>query len=91
MAAAGAAYAAAIANAAKAIGVICKVEPEDFVNIVRRVENPLVVCARGGLFSKNFQYLTSYKGLAFFTKSSEPIQFAPGAELVMARKIWIPA
>jgi hypothetical protein len=91
MAASGAAYAAAIANAAKAVGVICKVEPQDFVNIVRRVDKPLVVCAEGGFFSKNFQYLTSYKGLAFFTKSPEPIQFGSDTELITAGKIWIPA
>lgn len=91
MAAAGAAaHAAAIANAVKAVGVICRVEPEDFINIIRRVEKPLVVYCEGGFFSKNFQYLTSYKGLAFYTKSSEPIQFAFGAEIITASKIWIP-
>lgn len=91
MAAAGAAaHAAAIANAVKAVGVICRVEPQDFINIIRKVEKPLVVYSEGGFFSKNFQYLTSYKGLAFYTKSAEPIQFAPGAEIIMASKIWIP-
>jgi len=90
VAAGGAAAAAAIAQAIKASGVICSVEPKDFVNIVRKIEKPLVVCAQGGLFSKNFQYLTSYKGLAFFTKSRDPIQFSYDAELVNARKIWIP-
>jgi len=91
MAHGGAAAAAAIINAVKAIGVICRVEPEEFVNLLRRVDKPLVVCAEGGLFSKNYQYLTSYKGLAFFTKSPAPIQFAHGAEIVSASKIWIPS
>ena len=90
MAHGGAAADAAIANAVKAVGVICKVEPQDFVNIVRKVDKPLVVCAEGGFFSKNFQYLTSYKGLAFFTKSPEPIRFASGAEIITAGKILIP-
>jgi len=89
--AAAAAAAAAIANAIKASGVICEVAPEDFVAIVRRVESPLVVVARGGVFSKKFRYLTSYKGLAFFTKSVDPIQFSSTAELVNANKIWIPS
>ena len=87
---AAAAHAAAIANAIKASGAIIKVEPQDFVNIVRKVDKPLVVYAEGGFLSKNFQYLSSYKGLVFFTKSPEQIQFAPGAELIMAKKIWIP-
>lgn len=88
---AGAAHAAAIANAVKAVGIICRVEPHDFVNIIRKVDKPLVVCYEGGFFSKNYQYLTSYKGLAFYTKSPEPIQFAPGTEIVTASKIWIPS
>jgi hypothetical protein len=87
----GGGAAAAIINAVKASGVICRVEPEEFVNVIRRVDKPLVVCAEGGLFSKNYQYLTSYKGLAFFTKSPAPIQFASGAEIVQARKIWMPS
>jgi hypothetical protein len=89
-AAASAAHAAAIANAIKASGVVVRVEPQDFVNILSKVEKPLVVYAEGGFFSKSFQYLSSYKGLAFFTKSPEPIQFAPGAEVILAKKIWIP-
>lgn len=35
-------------------------------------------------------YLTSYKGLAFFTKSSTPLNLSGDIELVLAQKIWIP-
>lgn len=87
-AAAGAAV--AIANAIKASGVVVRVEPEDFVRILGKVEQPLVIYAEGGIFSKNYQYLTSYKGFAFFAKSAQPIQFATGIEIVRAGKIWIP-
>ncbi|HEV7397154.1 MAG TPA: hypothetical protein VGN86_11630 [Pyrinomonadaceae bacterium] len=89
-AAGGAAHAAAIANAIKASGVICKVEPEDFVAIVRKVDKPLVVVAQGGFFSPKTKYLTSYKGLAFYTRSAEPIQFSSDTEIVNAKKISIP-
>lgn len=85
-----AAVAAAIANAIKASGVVVRVEPEDFVNILRKAERPLIVYTQGGLFSKNHQYLTSYKGFAFFTKSREQIDLPRGAEIVHADKIWIP-
>lgn len=88
-AAAGAA-AAAVAQAIKASGAIVRVEPEEFLKIVGRVESPLVVTAEGGLFGPNHQYLTSYKGLAFFAKSSDPLQLPSDAELVISRKIWIP-
>jgi hypothetical protein len=30
--------------------------------------DPLIVAATGGLFTKNYQFLMSYKGLTFFTK-----------------------
>ena len=91
MSAGGAAAAgAAIAQAIKASGVIVRVEPDDFLGILQRQTGALVVHATGGFFSTNYQYLTSYKGLAFFTKSSEPIHLPSGTELVLAKGIWIP-
>ena len=47
--------------------------------------------ATGGFFSRNYQYLTSYKGLAFFAKSPDPLELPAAVEVVQARKIWIPA
>lgn len=92
MAAAGGsvAVAAAIANAIKASGVVVQVSPADFLAIIRRIERPLVIYAKGGFFSANYQYLASYKGFAFFTKSSEPIMLPAEVETIAARKIWIP-
>ncbi len=87
---AAAAAAAAIANAIKASGVVVRVEPKDFQSILRRIENPLVVYAEGGFFTKNFQYITSYKGFAFFTKSSTPLLLPSGVETIFAKKIWTP-
>jgi hypothetical protein len=90
-ASAGAAAAAvAVAQAIKASGAIVRVEPEDFLRILRRQQEPLVVHATGGFFSTSYQYLSSYKGLAFFTKSPTPLSLPSGCEVVEARKIWIP-
>ena len=50
----------------------------------------LVVHATGGFFSTNYQYLTSYKGLAFFAKLSAPLELPAGVELVQAQAIWVP-
>jgi len=44
----------------------------------------------GGVFRKNYQYLMSYKGLTFFTKSAAPLPLPGGAELVNAGRIWTP-
>ena len=88
---AGAAAAAAvIAQAIKASGAIVRVEPGDLLTILAKAEGPLVVAAEAGWFTKKYQYLTSYKGLAFFAQSPQPLPLPAGVELVAARKIWIP-
>lgn len=85
-----AAAAAAIAQAIKASGAIVRVPPEDFAQIVARGKAPLVVISAGGFFRKDHQYLSSYKGLAFYARSREPIQLPGDAEVVLADKIWVP-
>lgn len=90
MAATGAAIAAAIANAIKASGVVIRVDSKEFQTILRKIERPLVIYAEGGIFSTNYQYLVSYKGFAFFTKSASPIILPSGVETVVTKKIWIP-
>ena len=91
MSAAGAAaVAAAIAQAIKASGVLVRVSPDDFQKILRKSEQPLIVYATGGFFRSNHQYLTSYKGFAFFTKSPTEISLPFGTETIIAKQIWIP-
>ena len=85
-----AAAAAAVAQAIKASGVIVSVEPADFLEIIARNVEPLAVHATGGFFATNHQYLTSYRGLAFFTKSPTPLDLPDYCERVEAKKIWIP-
>ena len=88
--AAAAGAAAAMAQAIKASGTIVKVEPQQFERILARQPGLLVVTAQGGLFSTQYQYLTSYKGLAFFCKSPTALNLPSGHEVVVAQKIWIP-
>jgi hypothetical protein len=88
--AAAAAAAAAINKAIKASGTIVRVTPDVFKSVLARADRPLVVRTEGGIFSTKYTYLTSYKGLAFFTKSPEPIHIPAEAETVDANKIWVP-
>jgi hypothetical protein len=88
--AAGGAAAAGIIQAIKASGVIVRIEPGEFAKLTSRAIDPLIVVAEGGLFSKNYQYLMSYKGIAFFTKSATPLTLPVGTELVTAGRIWVP-
>jgi len=91
MAAGGsAAAAAAIAQAIKASGVLVRVEATEFMKLLGRLPDPLVVVASGGLFSKSYEYLFGYKGLAFYTKSSAPLDLPPGADVIAAKSIWTP-
>lgn len=85
-----AAAAAAIANATKASGVLVRLEPGEFSEILNRAKDPLVVVAQGGWLRTKYQYLFGYKGLAFFTSSNEPLALPTGCEVVTAESIWIP-
>jgi hypothetical protein len=84
-----AAAAAAIADAIRASGVLIRVQPAEFAKILARGKDPLVI-AEAGFFTRKFQYLTSYKGLAFFTSSKEAVQLPADVELITAKKIYIP-
>jgi hypothetical protein len=85
-----AAHAAVIANAIKASGVVVRVDAGDFLAVLRRVDDPLVVVSYGGVFKKQYKYLTSYKGLAFFTKSPTALVLPPRVEVIQAKSISIP-
>jgi hypothetical protein len=91
MAAAGGAVAAmVIAAANRASGVVVTVTPENFMKILARAERPIVVHAAGGVFSTSYQYMTTYRGLAFHTKSKKPVGLPAGTEPGAAESIRIP-
>ena len=86
----GAAAAAAIAQAIKASGAIVNLKPAEFQKILDRNSDGMVVIAQSRFFGTTYRYLTSYKGLAFHTKSKEPIPVPSTCEVIAADKIWIP-
>ena len=90
MAAGAAAAHAAMVNALKASGVVVRLEIGDWLTILERTERPLVVVGKGGVFKKHNQYLTSYRGLAFFATSKDAIVLPPRCEIVQAKTISIP-
>lgn len=86
---AAAAAAAEEAKAIKASGAIVQVVPEQFLLIIEKSEESLVVHADG--FRGRHRYLSAYRGLVFFTKTREPLQLPGHCETIEARKIWIPS
>ena len=81
---------AAIANAIKATGVVVRLEPGEWLSILKRTENPLVVVAEGGMFKTKYQYLTSYRGLAFFTKSPTALVLPGRTDVITAKSMSVP-
>jgi hypothetical protein len=81
-------------NAVRSWGPVVKIDTDGFLKILRNSEemesNPLVVMATGGWFSTTYSYLTPYKGLYFYTKSSYPLSLPSQAEVVNVDKIWVP-
>ena len=63
----------------------------EFQKILHRQDTPLVVEAIGGFRNRTRQYLTSYKGLVFHTKTTDRVILPSRAEVVLAKKIWTPA
>lgn len=90
MATAAAAAHAAMIQAVKASGTLIRVEASEFQKLVNKSEAPLVITAPGGFFTKHIKYLTSYKGLSFYTQSTTPLTLPYKAEVVAARTIWMP-
>jgi hypothetical protein len=90
MAVAHVAHIAAVANAIKANGVVISLEPGEWMKLLKRSDNPLIVIARGGTFRRKYQYVTTYRGLAFFTKSEHPLVLPGRAEVISAKSISVP-
>ena len=79
-----------IGRAIKASGAIVRVEPNVLLDILTLNQEALLVIATGGVFSTNYQYLTSYRGLIFFAKSGTELEIPQHCEVIKAKKIWIP-
>ena len=81
---------AAIVRAIQASGAIVRLDAPDFDRIVWKAPEAIVIRARPGVFSKQHQYLTSYKGFVFHTRTRVELHFASSVEVVDAKKIWVP-
>lgn len=86
-----AAAAAAMAQAAKAMGTIVNVDAETFLLIVNLNDEPLVVHAPWKQwFSRKEQYMTSYRGLAFYCRPPDALTLPGHCQLIEAEKMWVP-
>ncbi|MCX6826731.1 MAG: hypothetical protein NTV06_05625 [candidate division Zixibacteria bacterium] len=81
----------AAAQAKRAYGQVIYLESDEFQKILSKLERPMVVVGEKGFLSSKLQYLISYKGFIFHTKTADTFQFPSGAEFIKARKIWNPS
>jgi hypothetical protein len=70
----------------RATGVRVKVE--DFLSILAKNQEPLVIVTCEGYFTKLYKYVTAYKGFVFFTESLDKLEFASNIEVINAQSIW---
>jgi hypothetical protein len=70
----------------RATGV--RVKLEDFLAILSKVEEPLVIITSVGLFTKIYKYVTAYKGFIFFTESLDKLEFNTKTEIIYAQNFW---
>ncbi len=92
-AAAAAGAAAALIEAKQVYGATIWVGIEQFLNLLARQEEPLVVFHESpGLFMKqtSYWYLTSYKGFVFYTSAYNLLQLPERAEVITTPKLWLP-
>ncbi|MEO1427493.1 MAG: hypothetical protein AAFS12_01420 [Cyanobacteria bacterium J06632_19] len=68
-------------------GTGVRIKSEDFMIIVSKSEEPLVVETAEGFFTKIYKYATAYKGFVFFTESLNRLQFAAHTEIIQALSI----
>jgi len=80
----------AVANAVKASGAIIKLKSEEFARILSKTTDPLIIVSVYGYKQRKTRYLLSWKGFIFFCETTEQMILPNGAEIVTAKKIWVP-
>lgn len=63
------------------------VKLEDFLNILSKSAEPLVIVTSEGYFTKIYKYVTAYKGFVFFTESLDKLEFGSNIEIIYAQSI----
>lgn len=63
------------------------VKLEDFLTILSKMEQPLVIFTSEGYFTKIYKYLTAYKGFVFFTESLDKLELGSNIEVIYAQSL----
>ncbi|MEA5513681.1 hypothetical protein [Nodularia sp. UHCC 0506] len=63
------------------------VKLEDFLSILSKMEQPLVIITSEGYFTKIYKYVTAYKGFVFFAESLDKLDFGSNIEVIYAQNL----
>lgn len=77
-------------QAMRAIGAVVQIAGKDFEALLARIERPVVVVGRAGFFRNRYTFLTSHGGFIFAARSEQMLTIPRGAEVVRAKKVWLP-
>jgi len=78
-----------MAQAIRAVANLVRVNPEDFTLILSKSEKPLVLFSEKKFLITSYQYMTSYCGFIFYTKSKSLLQITSNAELIRVKSMWV--
>lgn len=67
-------------------GCVVFLEREEFKDVLRRQEDPVVVCSLKGTLKNRHTYVTSHRGMLFAHRSKTPIELE-GYDLINAEEI----
>jgi hypothetical protein len=79
-------WTSALKDAVSKPACVVFLEKEEFVDVLKRQEEPLVICSLRGTLRNVYTYLTTYRGLLFAHRSKSPIPLE-GYELINAEEI----
>jgi hypothetical protein len=75
----------------RASGAIVEVGPDAFLTLLAKLDQPLVIAARGRFFQATFRYLAPYRGVVLFAESEAMLRLPDTAEVIEAGSIWVPS
>ncbi|MEA5618960.1 hypothetical protein VB711_14080 [Cronbergia sp. UHCC 0137] len=64
-------------------GVCLKLE--DFLTLLSKNQEALVIVTSEGFFTKIYKYVTAYKGFVFFTESLDKLELGSNIEVIYAQ------
>jgi hypothetical protein len=68
---------------------LISMDADDFLKLLEQIEKPLIIMAQGKhFFQQNYQYMVSFKGFNFQTKSLEKLPMPAYSLIVESKQSW---